>query len=215
MKDTRIAGSSSDNQPGDWERLTSLMLTMARGMMRGRDRDRRDSMDVVQSLAGDLLKQRNGVLALPPESQRRVLAVALRNKLARYARDDHALKRRSDHVTLDDDAVVPAGDHSEAASVIATVEERAAMREALDVLEPESRAALLLLAAGASHAEIATALATTDQASRHRCSRATRDIAILVRRKAGHDWETIGGSLGLSALQAERRHRSLRNASGS
>lgn len=193
----------------EWERLISLLHTLARGMMRGRDRDKRESMDVAQSLVGDLLAQRSGLLALPVESQRRVLAVALRNKMKRYARWDRAQKRHGGHVELQERDIVAESARNMASVVIAS-EDLATVREALDVLEPESQAAMLLHAAGASHAEIAEALMTTNQAARQRWSRAKRDLIIVSQRRAGESWEVIGKAVGLSAKEAEQRHERLR-----
>ncbi len=192
----------------EWDRLISLLHTLARGIMRGRDRDQRESMDVAQSLMGDLLAQRSALLALPTESQRRVLAVALRNKLARYARRDHAQKRRGDHVELGEGDAVPAGARSPA-SVVIERECLKYVRQALDVLEPESRAALLLHASGATYEEIAAALETTNPAARQRWSRAKRDLVVLSRRQAGESWEAIGNAVGLSAEEAEQRYERL------
>lgn len=195
----------------EWERLISLLHTLARGVMRGRDRDRRESMDVAQSLVVDLLTQRSGLLALPIESQRRVLAVALRNKLARYARRDHDQKRQGVHIELSDGNAMPGGARN-ADSVLVEREELETVRQALDVLEPESRAALLLHASGATHAEIAEALQTTNQAARQRWSRAKRDLVILSRRQAGESWEAIAKATGLSAEEAEQRYERLESS---
>ena len=195
----------------EWERLISLLHTLARGMMRGRDRDRRESMDVAQSLMGDLLAQRSGLLALSIESQRRVLAVALRNKLARYARKDHAQKRQGVHVALSDGDAMPDGARN-ADSMVIEREDLETVRQALDVLEPESRAALLLHASGATYAEIAEALQTTNQAARQRWSRAKRDLVILSRREAGEPWDAIAKATGLSAKEAEQRYDRLENS---
>ena len=191
-----------------WERLVSLVRRLTRGAMRGRDRDLRESMDVTQSLVGDLLAQRSGLAGLPVESQRRVLAVAVRNKLMQYARRDHAQKRRGMHVELGSrDAVERSSRNVEA--IVIEREDLETVRQALDVLEPESRAALYLHATGATHAEIARALETTNQAARKRWSRAKRDLIILSQRGAGESWEAVAKAAGLSAREAERRYERL------
>ncbi len=191
-----------------WERLVSLLHRLARGAMRGRDRDHRESVDVAQSLVGDLLAQRSGFAALPIESQRRVLAVAVRNKLMGYARRDHAQKRRAVHVELDHGDALETSARN-AASIVIEREDLETVRQALDVLEPESRAAIYLHATGATHAEIAQALETTNQAARKRWSRAKRDLIILSQRGAGESWEAIAKASGLSAREAERRYERL------
>ena len=194
----------------DWNRLLSLMHTLARGLMRGRDRDRRDSMDIVQSLATDLLTADSGFLAISPESQRKFLAISLRHKLAAYWRSDSALKRGG-----------PGGQRTAAAEELASTgapgprtiaiqaDDLRIVATGLDELEPESRAVLVLYASGVPHAAIAEALQTTDEAVRQRYVRAKRDLIILTYRRAGESWESVAAACGLDAERARHRYEKI------
>lgn len=195
----------------DWDRLVSLMHVIARGLMRGRDRDHRESMDVVQSLAADLLKGGGGFVQLDAEAQRRFLRVALRNKLAAKARADHAKKRGAGGGSLppldEDQTAAPSGPGP--ATLSCRREELTAMAEALDQLDPETRAVLWLHADGVPHDQIAELFETSGQAVRQRFVRAKRDLIILARRAAGQEWDEVAGAVGLNADDVRRRHAAL------
>ena len=202
-------GSPTPAPDDEWQRVLSLILTLVRAMMRGRDRHQRESMDVAQSLMVDLIPKRDWLLQLPPDELRRVLPVVVRNKLHAFARHDQAVKRRAEFETFDSvDISMP--EQRRDASGSSVMRRHDALREALDALSPQSHAAVMMYLGGASHAEIATALGTTDQAARQRTSRAIRDVVIVARREAGQGWDAIALALDMSAEEVERRHAALR-----
>lgn len=194
------------------ERALNLLLIMVRQQMRGRDRQHRESMDVVQSIAADLLSQRSGFLELDPQSQRRYLNVVARHKLGQLARRDRAQKRGGNAGPVAvDDAGEPASSTCGPGTLLCEQHELDAMREALDRLEPETRSVLALQASGVPHEAIAELIQTSDQAARQRFVRAKRDLIILARRSAGDSWEHIAEGTGLTAEQAQARHDRLRS----
>ncbi len=207
-----MSESSSDAK---WTHLCELMLIMARGMMRGRDRDRRESIDVVQSLSKDLMKDPQGLLAMPAEEQRKFLQVALRHKLAALARHDLAEKRGGGRIaaTLDGQSEEPDRSLSPSpGSMLVGRGERELMREALDRLDAESRAVLALHALGVPAEVVADQLTSTHAAVRQRYVRAKRDLLIFVRRRGGEPAETIAADVGLTAEQVEHRFTVLESA---
>lgn len=188
----------------DWDRLSSLLQRLVRGMMRHSERAQRESMDVAQSLARTLLDGGSGVLEMDPEDQRRYLATAVRHKLAGYARADKALKRGEGRTNVLTEVDPPAVDLNPAEFVI-TNEERAAMREALDLLEPESRAVLSLYLNGVDHPAIAAFMGTSHGAARVRFVRAKRDLEILVHSRNGESVESIAARLDLDSELVGKR----------
>ncbi|MBX3378405.1 MAG: hypothetical protein KF678_15535 [Phycisphaeraceae bacterium] len=187
------------------------MLTIARGLMRGRDRDHRESMDIAQSLAKDLIAGDSGFRQLDPASQRRFLQIAIRNKLAAKARGDGAQKRGGAAVDSPQsvDGLGVAASRPGPGTLACERAELHAMREGLDQLDPETRSVLKLHLDGVPHDVIAQLFETTDTAVRQRFVRAKRDLIILGRRAAGQSWEEVGASVGLTAEEAHRRHERL------
>jgi DNA-directed RNA polymerase specialized sigma24 family protein len=191
------------------ERAVSLLLIMVRQQMRGRDRDQRESMDVVQSIAVDLLSRKSGFLDLDPDSQRRYLHVVARHKLGQLARRDQALKRGGGVETPLATALDPASSMSGPATVLCTRHEMDAMREGLERLEPETRSVLALQAAGIPYDAIAQMMETSDQAARQKFVRAKRDLIILAQTAAGCGWTEVAVATGLSEDEARKRHARL------
>ncbi len=186
---------------------------MARSLMRGRDRDKRESIDVVQSLATDLLSSESGILELDPEAQRKFLTVALRHRLARYARRDYALKRGGpsarNHAINAEMDVPSAANSPGPKTLVLRAEELRAVEEGLDVLDPESRTVLALYFSGVPYDAIAEALDTTDQNARQRFVRAKRDLVIVAMRAAREPWEEVSSAVGLDLDCVKRRHAAL------
>lgn len=192
------------------ERALNLLLIMVRQQMRGRDRQHRESMDVVQSIAADLLSRRSGFLELDPESQRRYLNVVARHKLGQLARRDRAQKRGGNAGPVPvEGAVEPASSMHGPGTLLCEQHELSAMREALDRLEPETRSVLALQASGIPHDAIAELIETSDQAARQRFVRAKRDLIIMARAASGCGWLEIAAATGLSEDEARKRHAKL------
>ncbi|MFO0858001.1 MAG: hypothetical protein U0640_11655 [Phycisphaerales bacterium] len=203
------ADEASDDGRLTVERAHSLLLIMVRGLMRGRDRDQRESIDVVQSIAGDLLRGQSGFLDLDADSQRRYLHVVAKHKLAALARKDYAAKRGGgipvDHVS--DQEI--AASNTNFSSILARKEELAAMREGLELLEPETRSVLTLYASGASHEQIAHLFDATAPATRQRFVRAKRDLLIFALHREGRTWEEIACEIGITPAEAQGRFARL------